>query len=228
MPPRPIRVSGGLWAAFWRWQEHDPEARPPPRETGELLRQLHELLSGCPIELPALDPITANPRLPSLGAEAELDRAAVEFLAVRYQELERGWRRFQTELGSGPIHGDFNLSNILVSSGRPFLIDFDRVATGPREWDLAGIAPPRVLGWTEEEWVAFSEGYGYDLLGRAEGRILQELVHVRSLIWMLSHRQFRRRLERGRLLLDEWLRRPGASCLDLDWQGAFRAFPLPA
>ncbi len=84
IPAGPLRVRDGVWAAFWQWQDHDPESRPAPRETGELLKQLHELLSRCPIELPTLEPITADPRLPSLGEAAELDAAAVDFLATRY------------------------------------------------------------------------------------------------------------------------------------------------
>ena len=157
-PAGPLQVRDDVWAGFWRWQDHDPEGRLQPRETGELLKQLHELLSGCPVELPVMDPISVKPHLSRLGEEAELDAAAIEFLATRFEELERGWREFQTELGTGPIHGHLNTSNILVTPEGPFFIDFDRVAMGPREWDLARLAPPASWGGPQRNGVPSARG----------------------------------------------------------------------
>ncbi len=157
-PAGPLQVRDDVSAGFWRWQDHDPEGRLQPRETGELLKQLHELLSGCPVELPVMDPISVKPHLSRLGEEAELDAAAIEFLATRFEELERGWREFQTELGTGPIHGHLNTSNILVTPEGPFFIDFDRVAMGPREWDLARLAPPASWGGPQRNGVPSARG----------------------------------------------------------------------
>jgi Ser/Thr protein kinase RdoA (MazF antagonist) len=131
---------------------------------------------------------------------------------------------FHSHLGVGPIHGDFTLNNIIVRSRRPLLVDIDEAAVGPREWDLALLS--RAKGWRADEWPAFSEGYGHDLLSREENDVLREQAHLKSLLRMLSSKAVPLPLKRrGRRLLEEWMQHPERRCFELDWTGQRSAAP---
>jgi Ser/Thr protein kinase RdoA (MazF antagonist) len=216
---RPVAVDGG-WAGLWRWEAHR-DARPDPGQTGDTLRRLHELLSDCPVSLPELDHFEAARRhTTALTRKGHLDEADVEFLLARAERMEDDWSAFQSELGVGAIHGDFEVDNVLTTSRGPVLIDLDNAQVGPREWDLVKAAPGSAGGWREAEWPAFAQGYGYDVLAAPGAEVLREVRHLRSLVWLLGDQQYADRFARGRRLLAEWIRNPEKRCFELDWLGA--------
>jgi len=213
---RPIAVDGG-WAGLWSWEEHR-EVRPDPARTGDLLRRLHELLSESPVALPELDHFEAARRhTEALARKGALDDAEVRFLIGRVEGMEEDWIAFRSELGTGAIHGDFEVANVLTTDRGPVLIDFDNAQVGPREWDLVKAAPGSAGGWRGEEWAAFAEGYGYDVLATPGTAVLREVRHLRSLVWMLGDPRYVERFARGRQLLGAWMREPGKRCFELEW-----------
>ncbi len=141
--------------------------------------------------------------------------------------MRDAWDRFETELGTGPIHGDFKIANLLTTPEGPLIIDLDDVRVGPWEWDLATISRSRHDGWGVEEWAAFSAGYGHDLRAQPDAEPLRELTHLGALIFQFAPHSSPLRLPRGRALLDEWLQHPEKRCHELDWDGVFRRFPDP-
>jgi Ser/Thr protein kinase RdoA (MazF antagonist) len=216
---RPIAVDGA-WAGLWRWEEHS-EARPDPRLTGEVLRRFHELMADYPGSLPEVDHFDAARRhTVALAGKGQLDEASVEFLAGQAERLAQDWDAFESELGVGAIHGDFEIDNVLPTSRGPVLIDLDNAQIGPREWDLVKAAPGSAVGWKEGEWPEFASGYGYDLLATSSGAVLRDVRHLRSLVWLLGDPRYAERYERGSRLLDEWMRNPEKRCFELDWLGA--------
>jgi hypothetical protein len=52
--------------------------------------------------------------------------------------------------------------------GSPVLVDLDGFAVGPREWDLVLTAMYfERFGWhTDEEYLEFAVGYGFDVMSR--------------------------------------------------------------
>jgi Ser/Thr protein kinase RdoA (MazF antagonist) len=213
---RPVAV-GDAWAGLWTWQDHR-EARPEPEATGELLRRLHQLLSDCPVELPELDHLDAARRHASaLSRKDHLDDASIEFLLSQVERMEGDWAAFGSELGVGAIHGDFGVDNVLVTPSGPVLVDLDNAQVGPREWDLVKVAPGSPDGWREDEWPDFARGYGFDLLSAPGARVLREVRHLRSLVWMLGDPAYRERFGVGMRLLEEWMREPEKRCFELDW-----------
>jgi aminoglycoside phosphotransferase len=205
------------WAGLWRWLDQLPE-RPSPGPAGELLRQLHELLADCPVPLPELDHLDAARRHTlALEGKDHLDEASIEFLLARLPRIEQDWAAFRSDLGVGAIHGDFGVDNVLVTPRGPALVDLDNAQVGPREWDLVKVAPGSSDGWRAAEWPEFARGYGFDLLSAPGAEVLREVRHLRSLVWMLGDPRYADRFERGRRLLDEWMRDPGKRCFELDW-----------
>lgn len=212
----PVTV-GEAWAGLWCWEDARDE-RPQPERTGELLRRLHELLSDCPVPVPEVDHLEiAQRHIAALREKSDLDHASIEFLLARADSMKREWTRFGSELGTGAIHGDIAVDNVLTTSRGPVLIDLDNAQVGPREWDLVKVIPGSPGGWREEEWPEFARGYGYDPLGVPGSDVLREVRHLRTLVWTLSDRRYTDQLKRGRRLLDEWIAAPGKRCFELDW-----------
>jgi Ser/Thr protein kinase RdoA (MazF antagonist) len=219
LPDGPAVVDGA-WAGLWRWVDHR-NVRPDPAGTGEILRRLHELLADCPLVLPELDHFDAARRhTVALTQKGHLEDAEVEFLLGRAQRMEEDWNAFDSELGVGAIHGDFEVDNVLTTDRGPVLIDFDNAQVAPREWDLVKAAPGSAGGWREEEWPAFASGYGYDVRTAPGAQVLREVRHLRSLVWMLGDPQYADRFARGKRLLEEWMRSPEKRCFELAWPTA--------
>ncbi|HSD22799.1 MAG TPA: phosphotransferase [Solirubrobacterales bacterium] len=213
---RPVAVEGA-WAGIWRWQDHR-HARPDPARVGQLLRRLHELLTRCPVGLPEVDHFEAARRhAVALGQQGHLEEDAVGFLLGQAERIGSGWDEFESELGVGAIHGDFEVSNVLSTDRGPVLIDLDNAQIAPREWDLVKATPGSPGGWTEEEWQGFATGYGYDVRSAPGGEVLREVRHLRSLVWMLGEPRYADRVEGGRRLLAEWIAAPQKRCSELDW-----------
>jgi Ser/Thr protein kinase RdoA (MazF antagonist) len=219
---RPVAVNGA-WAGLWLWQDQ-LEQRADPRQTGELLRRFHELLAGCPVSLPELNHLEiARRHIGALSEKSDLGDASIDFLLAQSDRLEESWGAFQSDLGVGAIHGDFEIDNVLATDRGPVLVDLDNAQVGPWEWDLVKAAPGAAGGWREEEWPAFVHGYGYDVLTAPGAEVLRDVRHLRSLVWLLGDPRYADRFARGKRLLAEWIRKPEKRCFVLDWLAADRA-----
>jgi Ser/Thr protein kinase RdoA (MazF antagonist) len=227
LAPEPVPVDG-YTAGLWHWAPGSP-GRPTPRQTGRSLRALHETLATYKGRVPELEPVGASDlRLDRILEDGTLEPVSVEFLRAHLDALRENWDRFETELGTGPLHGDFKISNLLATPEGPLIMDLDYVRVGPWEWDLATISRGRHDGWDSAEWVEFSAGYGHDLRSQPDAAPLRELTHLGALIFQFIPHSSQLSLPRGRALLDEWLQDPEKRCQDLDWDGAFRRFPDPS
>ena len=216
---RPVAV-GDAWAGLWLWVPHR-DARPEPGRTGDVLRRLHELVASCPVSLPEVDHFDAAKRhISPLAEKGALDDASIEFLLGQAERIEEDWTAFESELGVGVIHGDFEVNNVLATARGPVLVDLDNAQVGPREWDLVKVTPGSPGGWREGEWTDFARGYGYDLLSAPRAGVLREVRHLRSLVWQLGDPRYEDRFASGRRLLDEWATAPEKRCFELDWRYA--------
>lgn len=135
------------------------------RQVATLIRGLHRLQQPDDLELPELNPFArADTRLDSVQGIVHQD---LEFLRASLADARAKWDQLEFVLPRGPVHGGANVGNVLrADDGHAVLIDLDGFAVGPREWDLiqTAIFYDR-FGWhTREEYEAFVEVYGYDLL----------------------------------------------------------------
>jgi hypothetical protein len=153
LDPGPHR-HGGHVVAFWRYVE--PRGELDPTAAGRALRTIHEALADYEDELPILhtdDLVAITDRLEP-SADVELLRE----LGVR-----------QPVGPTQAVHGDAHLWNCLPG---PLWHDFETACRGPRELDLAALAPFAPDGEDKAAEVAV-EAYGdYD------ADLLEELVPV--------------------------------------------------
>lgn len=150
-----------------------------------LIRALHDLEQPEGLALPELDPfVRADTRLDGVRGVASED---LEFLRSSLADARTKWSELEFVLPRGPVHGDANVGNVLrADDGHAVLIDLDGFAVGPREWDLiqTAIFYDR-FGWhTREEYEAFVEVYGYDLLKWSGYPALASIREVLMTIWL--------------------------------------------
>ena len=181
--PQPVLVDSRV-ATIWE-SVSEGEEYGDIRQVATLIRDLHRLQQPADLELPELDPFArADTRLDSVRGLAAED---LEFLRAGLADARAKWNELEFALPRGPIHGDANVGNVLrADDGHAVLIDLDGFAVGPREWDLiqTAIYYDR-FGWhTREEYDAFVEVYGYDLLDWAGYPALASIREVLMTIWL--------------------------------------------
>jgi aminoglycoside phosphotransferase (APT) family kinase protein len=160
-------VEAGRVVSIWRYVPTVPEPRPTATDLGQLLRTLHDQ--------PALPepPDRFTDPLASIANALDqypdfLPPTQRRWLAGRISQLRAAWHTLEFPHPPGLIHGDAHPGNLMrTPTGRVILGDWDHVAIGPREWDLAQIQyTRRRFGRPDDVEVGrFATAYGWDLRG---------------------------------------------------------------
>jgi aminoglycoside phosphotransferase (APT) family kinase protein len=177
-------VADGRVVTFWESVDDRPEYGSVV-ELAELLRRLHALVAPAGIELPPVSPFEhTRQRIDAAPALTTDNRA---FLLERQAELSEAYEGLSFELPPGVVHGDASVGNVIRDrEGRPLLADLDGVAIGPREWDLVLTALYyEQFGWhTEQEYRAFAETYGYDVMTWSGYPVLRDMRELLMVVWL--------------------------------------------
>jgi len=168
VPGQPFAIAGKV-ASVWQYVR---EAAGPPSSATDLARLLRDLHSRpLPPSPPEAftDPLAGvTAALESAPADA-MAREQREWLAGQVLELCRRWAELRFPHIASLIHGDAHPGNLIrAQDGTVVLGDWDHVAVGPHEWDLAQVFytsqrlgyPPRedlerfgaVYGWEPRDW----------------------------------------------------------------------------
>jgi aminoglycoside phosphotransferase (APT) family kinase protein len=158
-------VERGRVVSTWRYVPTVTKPRPTATCLGQLLRTLHDQ--------PALPepPGRFTDPLDSMASALDqhpdfLPPTHRRWLASRISQLRAAWHTLEFPHPPALIHGDAHPGNLMCTpTGRTILGDWDHVAIGPREWDLAQIQyTRRRFGRpTDDEIERFATSYGWDL-----------------------------------------------------------------
>ena len=165
------------------WEELPPHDKGNYLNMATLLRQLHNL--AAPEFLSLISPFASlERRLQDVNVLSEDDRAwLLEYLG----QLRDHWNTLPAGLSHCVLHGDAWSGNCAVSrlDGTAYLLDFDRVAVGPPEWDLTSIAIALSLGGpiTTEGYARFCEVYGHDVTQWEGYGTLRAIRELRMTTW---------------------------------------------
>jgi aminoglycoside phosphotransferase len=177
-------VADGRVVTFWESVGDRPEYGSVV-ELAELLRRLHTLAAPTEIELPTVAPFEhTRQRIDAAPALEASDRG---FLLERQAELSEAYDALSFVLPAGVVHGDASVGNVIRDrEGRPLLADLDGVAIGPREWDLVLTALYyERFGWhMEQEYRAFAETYGYDVMAWSGYPVLRDVREFLMVVWL--------------------------------------------
>jgi aminoglycoside phosphotransferase (APT) family kinase protein len=145
-----------------------------------VLRELHRL-PVPPFELPALEPfVRQRERIGSARTLSDSDR---NWLFEHLTGLEARYAGLPAGMPFCAIHGDAWAGNVVVTDADgPVLLDLERFAYGPPEWDLTSIAVDYTTfgELTGQEWAGFSERYGYDVTTWDGFEVLRDARELRK------------------------------------------------
>ncbi|MFI6030719.1 phosphotransferase family protein [Amycolatopsis magusensis] len=156
---QPVHIDDAT-VTFWHHYPQPAATPPDSGELGTLLRHLHQL-PDPELSLPAYTPL-ADLTSTLASATTVLDVGTTAWITDRISELLAQFADLHSILGHGLIHGDAYPGNTLHTPAGTILGDWDEVAYGPRELDLANTIQGIRFGRSTSEIDRFTTAYGYD------------------------------------------------------------------
>lgn len=155
---------------------------------GRLIRRFHELTNDYHGPLPVWEPLgRMGERLDTVDLDAAFTEDDRQVLCRWRNTLVKDARHLTWRLAPGPLHGDVHTGNVIVAGTDQYLIDFDRIARGPREWDLTQqVAALTRFGGDKADLDRFFEGYGGDLRDWPGADALVRLRLLFMTSWLLT------------------------------------------
>jgi aminoglycoside phosphotransferase (APT) family kinase protein len=190
---QPLLLNAGgqrMAVTFWRYYPQAPNQAVDPSQLAAVARSLHRLPDRPQVSLPKFTPLVAVRRaLADPAAARALTAPERAWLNHRITQARVEFRRLDSKLGFGLLHGDLYLGNLLRSDQTPgtgvVLADWDTVCVGPREVDLAPTYTAVRFGLATTAVERFAEVYGHDLrtwAGYPTLRTIRELSTLDTLI----------------------------------------------
>ncbi|GIH09401.1 aminoglycoside phosphotransferase [Rhizocola hellebori] len=161
------------------WRQLSAHHKGSYLELAQLLRKLHNL--PLPeFELPPLAPfVRVRERLHEAFALPDDDR---QWLLGRLETLEASYAELPTTKTWCAVHGDAWIGNVASTSIGPVLLDLERFAYGPPEWDLVSVAVGYTTfgAMTAPAWDSFCDRYGYDVTVWEGFEVLRDIRELRK------------------------------------------------
>jgi len=179
---------GGRATTLWQYLESDNPPVSIMRPLGSLVRKLHTLTDEYSGNLPTWEPLgRLGERLDSVPSDDSFTEGDRSVLQEWRDHLSSAAGALNFELPQGPIHGDVHTGNTVYSHDRLYLIDLDRIANGPREWELAQpLVAHRMFAKDDRGIDSFMEGYGWDLRKFNGATALVDLRALFMTSWLLT------------------------------------------
>lgn len=173
---QPVEVDG---RPVTFWQELPAHRSGGPTDVARMLRKIHALPRPHELGLPPLDPFVRMDERINESSFSPPDR--VWLLAHRQKLCER-----YAALAPGrpwcAVHGDAWGGNIVITASGPVVLDLERFAVGPPEWDLVAIAVDHFTfaSFPAEQWTAVCTSYGYDVTTWEGYEVLRDIRELRK------------------------------------------------
>ncbi|MFJ5230012.1 phosphotransferase family protein [Kitasatospora sp. NPDC088391] len=181
-PAAPVEVRGRP-ATFW--QELPPHRPGRPIELATALRTLHRL----PPPAGVLGPLDPFVRLPLRIDGAGLDEPNRRWLHGRLAELRTAWSELALPASRFTVvHGDAWSGNLAVTADAAHLLDFERTALGPPEWDLTttAVGHHSFGALAARGYAEFCAAYGADVTERPGYPVLAAVRELRLTCYALQ------------------------------------------
>jgi Phosphotransferase enzyme family len=177
VPHQPALVDGHA-VTFWTYL---PQTSAPIAavDLAEPLRLLHSL-PAPPVPLRRLDNLGAIRS--SLAAIATLPPDELDFLTQQADRLQDALKTVDYLLPETVVQGDPQHRNALRDGSRTVLCDWDTVAVGNPEWDLATVEIHcRRFRYGAEHYRAFADAYGFDVTTWPGYSVLRDIRELRMI-----------------------------------------------
>lgn len=178
--------SGGRAVTFW--EELPAHRHGTPAQVADVLCRLHAL--PVPARSP-LAPLAPFVRLAErIDSATTLTAAERHWLRERLAHLRERYARLPAGLPHRVVHGDIWVGNaVSTQDGRVVLLDLERCAVGPPEWDLVSIAVKRTsFGWiTDEDYREFCRRMGCDVTTWEGFELLRDIRELRMTCYFAQY-----------------------------------------
>jgi Phosphotransferase enzyme family len=177
----PIRIADRT-VTFW--QELPRHRRATMGEAAIVLRQLH----GLPrpgFDLPVLAPLDHG--LDELARAGHLDAADRRWLREKLAQLRQEYGGLPDGLPWRVVHGDAWIGNFVTTAAGPVMVDLERFAYGPPEWDLVSVGLSSITLGTHPpgDWHEFCVHYGRDVTRWDGFNVLRDIREIRKALFGL-------------------------------------------
>lgn len=174
-------LSDGRVITFW--EEIPAPKLGRPADIGALLRRLHALPPPSEGMLPVFDPFyRQDSHIHDATGLHEHDR---RFLLGLLEELRAEYSTLPFAHPARAIHGDPHRKNLVRSADRVVMLDLERFALGPIEWDQVVPAVYHLVGWySDADYAAFVEAYGSDIMQWEGFSTLARVRQLRMTTWL--------------------------------------------
>jgi aminoglycoside phosphotransferase len=181
---QPIEIDGrpvSYWAAL------PPHRQGTIEHVALLLRQLHSLQVPNKFDPGMLQPfVRLRERIGECIVVAPDERV---WLLEHLSKLEAAWAGLPEGLPPCVVHGDAWVGNVAVdNAGHAVMLDLERAAVGPPEWDLVSTAiKVSSFGWaTDLEYQQFVSIYGSDVTAWTGFELLRDIRELRMATYLLQ------------------------------------------
>jgi aminoglycoside phosphotransferase (APT) family kinase protein len=182
---QPVAIRGHP-VTFWRFIVGRRGDQRDIATLGRVLRRLHAIPPPTAFMLPHEDILG---RVRQRIESANIPLSDKSLLLERLNSLQSQVLELRYPLRPAPTHGDAHTENLMMSEGRPVLIDFERFAWGQPEWDLAMTATEYLTAkwWTEREYSEFVEAYGYNVTSWEGFDVLRAVHELKMTTWLMQN-----------------------------------------
>jgi Ser/Thr protein kinase RdoA (MazF antagonist) len=181
-------VVGCTLVTTWSRIRGEPGREADRVEFGQLLRHFHALTDSYQGPMPEWEPLgRLGQRLDEVPSDDTFSEDDRKTLCRWRDDLVSAARELEWVLDPGPLHGDVHTGNLIVNESGQYLVDLDRIARGPREWDLTQpVGSLQRFGGDPAQVDEFMAGYGWDLRSWSGSEILVSLRLLFMTSWLLT------------------------------------------
>lgn len=182
-PLTALNCLGTVWERLLDEVDHDNLYRP----LGQLLQLFHQRTVGLRVPLEPWHQLASSDRRLA-GLRNRYAPKDVAMLTRWSRWISTALDEVKPMLPRGVIHGQAEVGNVLFRAGQPVLIDFEQVAMGPREWDLAHTATAVTrFGRPEQCYRDFVDAYGVDIRTWDGYDTYRRLWELCATTWLMQH-----------------------------------------
>ncbi|MEU8665407.1 phosphotransferase family protein [Streptomyces anulatus] len=176
-------VAAGRPVTFWT--DLGPGGPANPADAARILRTLHHLPVPADLRLPSHDPFA---RFPAQITAAHAIPEEKDWLRAHASRLRELWLALDWPTPRCVIHGDAGPGNTMGTVTGTFLIDWERLSIGHREWDQATAVWHRDLfGASSDDYTAFALVYGHDITTWPSYQIIRDIRSLCATLFALRH-----------------------------------------
>ncbi|MFJ4679068.1 phosphotransferase family protein [Kitasatospora sp. NPDC088783] len=167
------------------WTDLGPGSPANPADTAQMLRTVHQLPAPADFTLPTHNPFA---RFPAQIAAAHTTSENKDWLTAHAARLREQWLTLDWPTHSCVIHGDAGPGNTMATAAGTFLIDWERISIGHREWDQATAAWHRdTFGASPDDYTAFAHVYGSDVTTWPGYTLIRDVRSLCTTLFALRH-----------------------------------------